>query len=183
MDVTAWWQRWLARHPLKGLSEEDRARYVAEVMRRVRALQPSPVVRPWVGGEWAERIRVATQSLWDWPRLAVPALATAAGLLVVWGVVWSLVGREAPLRIAALPTRPSPAPRTQIDIRAPQPTTAIHQASDATLTDEEWIFQTLQLLEEVEEDGATAPLEVGDDEEEWLEELEWLDEQELMAAT
>ncbi|MEK7880255.1 MAG: hypothetical protein AAB285_10385, partial [candidate division NC10 bacterium] len=55
------------------------------------------------------------------------------------------------------------------------------QPQGATVSDpsEEWLEQTLELLEQLE--GETSPETAGDgsNDEEWLDELQWLDESEL----
>ena len=166
MDMGTWLTRWLAHHPLKGLSEEERSRYVAEVMTRVKALQPFPVIRPAMG--------------WGWPRLTVPALATAVGVALV---VWFTVRQPAP-RVAVTSLPSSSSPQTSEVLPAP-PAPVSEQGvrlAAAIPSDEEWIRQTLQLLEQVEEGDETSPLEGSDGEAEWIEELEWLDDQDLRTA-
>ena len=92
-----------------------------------------------------------------WPRMAM-AMATAAGL--VFAV--------------------STAHQTRRQLaQQPQGVTV----SDPS--DEEWLEQTLELLEQLELEGETSPETAGDgsDDEEWLDELQWLDESELSTAS
>lgn len=100
-------------------------------------------------------IRVPARSWGWWPRMAM-AMATAAGLAFVVST-----------------THQS---RRQL-AQQPQGVTV----SDPS--DEEWLEQTLELLEQLE--GETSPETAGDgsEDDEWLDELQWLDESELSAAS
>ncbi len=82
MDFMTWLSRWLQRHPLK-TPDQDRVRYTAEVMTRVRQV--------------AQPARAGMPSLWR-PQWVLAAVA-AAGLIVVLRVA----GR--PSQTAAEPPR------------------------------------------------------------------------------
>jgi hypothetical protein len=55
--------------------------------------------------------------------------------------------------------------------------------AESSPSDEEWLEQTLQLLEQLEEDTSPETAGDGSDEEDWLEELQWLDDSELSSAS
>lgn len=148
MDLAAWLKTWVARHPLKAPSDETRARFTAEVMARVRALQspaPAPMpVRTWL----------------TWPRLSLAVATAAAGLFVI--------GRLG---------GPS----------LPQQTNLAMVLAESPSSDEAWVDDTLQLLDELEEEGSDNPSgesAAPDGGEEWLlEELQLFDESELAATS
>ena len=127
MDVVSWLKTWLRQHPLKGPSEEDRARFTAEVMARVRALTP-PEPAPAPVRRWA-----------PWPGRAALAMATAAaGIAVVLAI----------------------SPRTL-------------QWAEPPADNDAWMNETLELLDQLEEDVSdnTAGETMDED---WFEELELL---------
>ena len=161
MDLTGWlnWLKtWLDRHPLKGPSTLDRAQFTAEVMAKIKAqLQPVPTPAP-----PARRLLSPGRPVraWlPWPRLAMTLATVATGVAVMIGVTTSStrqltkdIGRDFQLL--------------------------------ATLgeTDDQWVEETLQLLEVVDEDvSEETPADPFDDQ--WLEELEWLDETQRPAGS
>lgn len=157
MEFLTWLRTWLTRHPLKEPADAARAHYTAEVMARVRAVGSLP------GGSPA-RVPVRPWARWShslrqvvgWPRFAV-AMATAAGV--------------------AFAVHTASQTRRQL-AQQPQGVTVSDPSSD-----EEWLEQTLQLLEQLEEDSSTETAGDGADEEDWLEELQWLDDSELSTAS
>ena len=165
MEFLTWLRSWLTRHPLKEPADAARAHYTAEVMARVRAVGPLPggsparaPVQPWAW--WSRHLR----QVMGWPRFAV-AMATAAG--VAFAVH------------TAQQTRRQLAQQPQgVTVSDPSASFAESPASD-----EEWLEQTLQLLEQLEEDSSTETAGDGADEEDWLEELQWLDDSELSTAS
>lgn len=156
MEFLTWLRSWLTRHPTKEPTDAERIHYTAEVMARVRALGPLP------GGSPAK----APVRPWAWwPRMAM-AMATAAGL--VFAV--------------------STAHQTRRQLaQQPQGATASHPSAvlaESPASDEEWIEQTLDLLEQIGEEPPSAETAGdGSDDEEWLDELQWLDESELSTAS
>lgn len=141
MDFMTWLTRWLVRHPLK-TPEQDRSRFTAEVMARVRRLaeSPSPEARP---------------ALWR-PRWVFAAVA-AAGLVVV-------------LRVAG---------RSEQVAQAPE-SSRIQLAE----SDDWWIDETYQLLEQLEADtGEPIADPSGASEDDWFNELELLEESDLAASS
>lgn len=191
MDFSTWLRTRLARYPLKEPPAFDRLRFVAEVMERVNALGgPTPALRP--AGRW-----------WAWPRLALAAAAVAAALLVVGrvqspgpgSVPASLTGDpETPLaeqiaddaQVLAALDEPLPlAPGAPDDAEELAQELAAMDAlllAEAPPSDDAWIEQTLTLLEQLEED---LPEGAADDPsgDEWLDELQWLDEHDLAASS
>ena len=176
MEFTSWLTTWLARHPLKTPSEIDPTRYTTEVMTRVRAVTPAaaPARSPAGVPQWL-----------SWPRLAL-VVATAASIAVVIGTTRSSrerlahrVTRDAQL-LAEL-DEPLPellngqeAAELAQDLEAED-----HQmllAESAPSQDQQWLEQTLQLLDQLDENvpGVDADEPSGNDEE-WLKELDTLD--------
>jgi hypothetical protein len=151
MEFLTWLRSWLTRHPLKEPAETERASYTVEVMTRVRALGSPSVVTP---------ATVPVRRWSWWPRMAM-AMATAAGLVFAVSTVHQTRRRLA---------------------QQPQGAAASHPSAvlaESPVSDEEWIEQTLQLLEELEEETAPETAGDGSNDEEWLDELQWLDESEL----
>jgi hypothetical protein len=185
MNVTSWFREWLARHPLKEPLLHDRARYTAEVMASVKAAA-SP-----------QREAVGLQWWFAWPRLALAAVtATAVILLIVMprgptsGRLAQTIEEELGL-LSELDEEPLLFDET---VGAPEEPDALADALEAddawllaeaipSVEDEQWIEHTLQVLEALEEDvseaGPADPIE----DDQWLEELQWLDDLELTATS
>ena len=181
MDLADWLKTWLARHPLKAPSDADRARFTAQVMARVRAetrTGRAPVA-------WTERL------LGLWPRLAV-SLAAAAALLVGLSVLHST---ESGPRLADRIIQDSEL-LTEVDepvngwlasddtesLADELERTDAMVLAEAPQDDDSWVADTLQLLdrlnEELPDDAAGES-----NEDEWLKELQTLDESELAARS
>ena len=184
MDFEAWFQRWLTRHPLKESTERDRASYTAEVMTIVKALAPAPtesMVKGW-----------RRQVVWGWPRLALVAATALAGLAFVvfattrhsGGRLAREIGRETQL-LAALEGE-GMAPLNGNDVEA---LTHDLETADTLLLaespprDEQWIEQTLQLLDELDEEVPVDASGGDSSEQDWIQELEVLDEGEPSASS
>ena len=180
MDFTTWLQQWLARHPLKmrDLNAEDRARFTQTVMQRMPA--PASAATPGWRALLASLLR---------PQLAL-GMAAAAILAVL------LVGRQAPGPAAVAQAGPSVEERALIVAALNDPTSDVLAAVDeqaladelmaqdalmlaeATPTaDEQWLNQTLELLQQFDEDVSSDGAEASD--EEWLQDLQLLDDAEL----
>jgi hypothetical protein len=97
-----------------------------------------------------------------WPRLALGAACAALLAVVVTGRVRSTVS---PPEVAQRPAE----------------NLVLAQAADADV--ENWIHETLQLLEELEEEIPDEGSAGSGSDEQWLRELEWLDEGELSQPT
>jgi len=180
MDFSTWLRTRLARYPLKEPPAFDRTRFVAEVMERVNALGgPTPALRP--AGRW-----------WAWPRLALAAAAVAVALLVVGRVQSPGPGRPLVEQIAddaqvlaALDELLPLAPVAPDDAEGLAQELAAMDAlllAEAPPSEDAWFEQTLTLLEQLEED---LPEGAADDPsgDEWLDELQWLDEHDLAASS
>lgn len=177
MDFTAWLRRWLSRHPLKEPPAASRAGYTAEVMRRVSALDatsPMPA-RRWLA----------------WPRLALVPLAAAAVTLLVVGRVHqpggSLAGQitEDVELLTALgqPLLPEPGSAGGLEELAQELELADALVlAEAPPSDEEQLEQMLQLLEELDEEPSAGPSDTSVPDE-WLDELQLLDENEPGASS
>jgi hypothetical protein len=181
MAFLDWLSRWLAHHPIKSPSVSDRAEFTAGVMARVRAAAKPGNARA------ASALRLGL----PWSRLAVSAALAAAAV--------AAVGVLQPLR----PGSPSAALLQEADMLAELDESAAadlsvddveslaeeleHQdaviLAEAPEDDAAWLTQTLQMLDQLDqelpEDATSAPGE----EEEWLQELQSLDESELAAPS
>ena len=153
MDFLTWLDAWMHRHPLQQPPETHRARYTAEVMARVKALPTAPTPAPARPGQWLA-----------WPRLTL-AVATGIAGFVLLGTV---VGRP-PQQLA----QPPPVSESPADALV---------LAESPSSDDQWLEETLQLLEELDEE---LPADAASDgsEEEWLEELQLLDEGPLAASS
>ncbi len=157
MEFLTWLRSWLMRHPTKEPTDAERAHYTAEVMARVRALGPLP------GGSPA---RAPVRPWAWWPRMAM-AMATAACL------VFALTSAHQTRRQLAQQPPGATASHPSATMLAESPT-----------SDEAWLEQTLDLLEQIDEEPPSAETAGdGSNDEEWLDELQWLDERELSTAS
>ena len=153
MDFITWFQGWLIRHPLKTLTDEERQSSTESVMARVRAITPHQ-----------HRLPVRMRLSWGWPRLAI-AVATIA---IVVGVLRTT--QQTRRQLAQQPHTNAPS----------RPATS--SAGSPQATDDEWVDQTLKLLEQLDEDAAPDTSTESEDES-WLKELELLDEHGLSGAS
>ena len=154
MDFSDWFARWIARHPLKSPAEHTRADYTAEVMARVKAEAPRHAAGTPVHPWSLERI---------WPGLAFAAAAAVALLVLRPHFATSPAGQAAQ-------TTPEPVAARQIVLAESQ-------------EDESWLEETVQLLDELGEDATGELTGTTSDDEEWLQELETLDEDELASSS
>ncbi|MBI1991902.1 MAG: hypothetical protein HYY59_03450 [Candidatus Omnitrophica bacterium] len=177
MLFTTWLQAWLSRHPLKGPSGVERARFTDEVMARVRAL----------GLTSKEILAADPLRRWvPWPRFALAIATASATVALVVGVVdhsnrqlATGIARDARL-LATLDERDGDLVLDDdVDILHDElaMTDTIVLAEQAS-SDEEWLAQTLELLDQLDEG---LPSETASDgvEEDWLDELRLLDESDL----
>lgn len=162
MDFTAW----LARHPLKSPGETDRAQYTRDVMARVRALDAAPRRRPvpWSG--------------WTWPRLAVGLAGVAVAGLVLRaslpaGRIAAQVERDTAVLVALGEPVSDVLPEddaAEFDVEEGL------RLAEAGPDDEAWVAQTLQLLDQLDEELPEEPSGEAGTEQEWLDDLQLLDE-------
>jgi len=183
MDFAAWFRTWLARHPLKASRGVDTSRYTDDVMTKIRALtQPSQapaLVHVWL----------------SWPRLALIAATAAVGLLIVIGTVHraqlqlaSAIDRDAQVITAVdelVPTAPDGRGATPEDLAQELQTADILVLAESVPSDDQWLDQTLQLLQQLDEDAPGDVTGTGgnasESQEDWLNELQQIDETELTA--
>ena len=153
MEFMSWLHGWLARHPMKTPTQEEQRRSTASVMERVRTMGPHQHdVSARVGWSWA------------WPRLAI----ALAAIVIVVSV--SRVSQPVRRQLAQQPHQAAPA-RPDAQSAAPQ-----------TMTDDEWVDQTLKLLEQLDEEVAPSTSTESEDEP-WLKELDLLDERDVSNAS
>ena len=196
MALAPWIQRWLSGHPLKAPTRLDRAQYTAQVMARVRALAPPPTwpVASGAVQRWVQRWRLGRQVRFRAAKL-VGGFATAAVAAAVFVVVGrleqpsspiaQLVEREAEV-LAAVEESDVLAELTDADdlevLAQDLEAMDILVLAEAESSDEQWLEETLQLFDEVGEDVTEETAgDAGDDE--WLDELELLDETELSTTS
>ncbi len=176
MDLSAWLKTYLAQHPVKGLPAHDAARYTQDVMARVRASQaPQPVRAP----AWS----------W-WPSLGL--LASAAVVLLVIGVTaqrspTQLVERvaEDAALLAALDEPYNGAVGALADellVDEVEALTPFVLAEAPAESEDDWLQETMDLLDELDQEMPAAD-DTPTDDEDWLKELEQVDEAELSART
>lgn len=177
MDIPTWLKSWLAQHPLKETAI-DREQYTQEVMARVRALS-QPSSRPF-------SIR--------WPRLALTFASAFAGLVIAMGVIRMsepFLADQISGEVELLATLDSPQddaladadPQTLAEEMKFLDTLVLAQAAPQAVPDDEsWIEQTLKILDELDEEPSPADaLESSEDD--WLHELQLLDENDLAATS
>ena len=181
MDFAAWLTIWLARHPLQGPPKHfDRAGYIADVMAKIRARE-LPVLSP------------AHRRL-PWPRLVLAVATASAGLAVALHVSRSTGGRLAQQithdsrLLASLDetaVEPLSGSRDEIEtLTEDMQTDDALVLAESTPSDEQWIARTQQLLDQLDEGGGAADsLPADPSDQDWLNELEWLDERDLVTTS
>lgn len=179
MTFSAWLSTWLANHPLKLPTSHDPVRYTAEVMEQVRRLSPTPV-----------RVTASLWGMfdWPWPRVVFAIGAAIASVAMALTVVQTSrrqlakhVVNETQL-LAALdePEVIEPIAGNAVDALAQdlELTDALTVAEFST-NDDHWLGQTLQLLEQLDEQERQLDPSGEDhrfNREEWLKPLAVLDE-------
>ena len=172
MDFTEWLTAWLSRHPLKSPSEAERSRFTDEVMARVRSDVASAAAK-----SWAHRLADA------WPPLAVaaavmvavhvrhPAPARLASQLLDGTELLAEV--DEPVNGWLLPEDPE---QLAGDLEDED---LLVLAETPETTDASWLADTMDVLHQLDEDlpDEGASNEPTDDQ--WLQELQILDEQDL----
>ena len=172
MDLTLWLKTWFARHPLNGPTDGDRARYTAEVMARVKALTP-PAPAPGPVRSWL-----------PWPRLALTLATVAAGILLMVSVTRQ-TDRQLAMEVSQEPRVLAAREDTAGSEERVDETPAAKEAlflAESPPSDDQWLEETLQLLDELDEDALDDTAGNGSDDL-WLEELQQLDESELAASS
>ena len=156
MDFTAWLNTWLARHPLRAPDELDPARYTAQVMRKLTDETPLPLPPT----HWFACLRQGFGRR-AWPRVAMVFATTAAGVLIVLATAHH-ADRRLAQRIPATPHT--------------------LMLAESTPSDDAWVQETTQLLAQLGEDSSDDNANTTSDEE-WLKELQTLDEGDLNASS
>ena len=181
MDLATWFRRWFSTHPLKEPAAHERSAYTADVMVKVKAFgRPVPSSAP---------IRV----LFPWPRLALAMATAAVGVAVVVVTVRSQTSHLAQqitndAEVLAELNEPGSGPAPDGDAEA---LTDDLETMDTILlaeslpSDAQWTDQTLQLLDEADDDPSEGLFSDPSDasEDEWLQELQQLDESDLTASS
>ena len=177
MHFSTWLRTWLARHPLKEPRNHDPARYRTEVMEKVRALH-QPAHMPAASPRW-----------FSWPRIGLAMATVAVGLVLV-----AISSQRAQVHLADQIVHESsvvaelddpnfvPAANGDVDSLAEEVETLDTMTlAESTPSDDQWLDQTLSLLDQLDEDDA-GPTD-SSSEEEWLKELQLLDDTELSASS
>jgi len=185
MDVGSWIRRWVLRHPLKTPAADDRQQFTADVMARIKALeQPAP--QPMI----LHSLR-SLRSQWAWPRIAVVA-STAALVALVAGrlehappkasQVVQQLEHDAQL-LAALGEPAVMASSDDLEELAQEledyDTMLLAQSGG---DESDWIEHTMELLDQLNEDPSEDATGDSSDED-WLRELEFLDDSDLAASS
>lgn len=177
MDLATWLRGWLARHPLKEPTDLDRAQYTAEVMARVRSLA-RPVTAP----------TPASRRTW-WLRPVLVTVTAAAAVVLVVRML-----DQAPQHVAREDQQiPWLSEEGRVPLVAKPAQGAEEIAGDAAgvnelmLAEEHsedavWLEETLKLLEEFDEELPEDSFDEGSDND-WLDELEMLDEDALLTSS
>lgn len=183
MGFETWLRSWLARHPLKEPAGFSRAAYTAQVMAKVQSLQePAQAIPSRIPGR-----------LWlPWPRLALGLATAGVAMALIVSTIRASGARtaRATLRdvelLAALDQIQDAAldqikEETEELLDELETVDALLLAEAAPSTEEQWLEETLLLLEESGEMASEDDEE--DLDEDWLDDLEWLDEPDLAASS
>lgn len=188
MDFATWFQTWLTRHPLKAPGQMDRARFTQDVMARITAPASAPTA-----GLSLSNIRLVL----GWPRLALIAATVAVGVLIFIGTVHraqvqlaGAIDQDAQVMTAfdeLLPMAPAGNGTTPEDVAQELQVADLLVLAESTPSDDQWLDQTLQLLQQLDEDVPADVTGTGgnasESSEDWLNELRQIDETELAASS
>ena len=183
MDFSTWFRAWLWRHPLNAPATLSEPQYTTEVMARVRRLASTPS---------ASTAAVTQPLVWGWPRLVLSAMSVAAGVVLTVGLVRhsreqtaSGVAQDTEF-LAQLGKQPESLLADDPDNLAGE-LEAVDETTIETMTlaestpdDEAWLEQTLQVLDQMDQDAVPqADTSERSSEDDWIDELQLLDESEL----
>lgn len=176
MDIPTRFKQLMNRATMRLPSQHDPAQYTAEVMERVRALQQPAAAAPPI-------------ILWrSWPRLGLAtALVVAALALVVLPQrhtvrVAQQIDQEAALLLAVDEPVLNGGEDELVEELETLDTMVLAQVGPDS--DEAWLEETLQLLDEVGDDAALEDVGSSSEEDEkWLEELELMDDTDLSSSS
>lgn len=180
MEFLTWFRTWFTHHPINTPAPYDPTQYTAAVMERIRAAE-QPARRPALVSSWL-----------SWPRLSLAVATAAAGLLVIVSSVRQSHNRlaQAILQGSALlaavnDANVDPAINGDVDVLTEElETLDTMMLAQSPPSDERWVEQTLELLDQVGEDESSANDSADlTNEEEWVDELRQLDENELSVSS
>ena len=163
MAFASWLANWLRHHPLKTPTGYERTQYTADVMGRVNTI---------AHGETAPQY-----SWWALPRLAFAVAAAVAGVAIAIGTTRAVssgrlakqVTHEAQL-LAALD---EPTPELSGDDE--QALQELLVLAESSSDEASWLEQTMQLLDELDEQPQADSTESSASDDEWMNDLELLE--------
>ena len=176
MDLMTWLRTLLARHPLKEPMAHDPARYTAQVMERVKAIG-QPALAPGSARPWFFFV----------PRVGLVLATVAAALALMIGLRHSSDARmtQQALQDSSVLAQLDGAngdsvSTNDVDALADDlehlDTMVLAQSEPS---DDQWIQRNLQLLDQLGEAPSDDPAGGASSDEDWLRELQQLDEGEL----
>lgn len=177
MSQSDWLTRWVSRHPLKTPGEGDATRYTAEVMARVKRVGPEPAGAP---------------ARWAWPQIGLALAAVCAGVMLASLTSQTAARRTAERRVAETVSVLAQLEEPAADLIEPDLIDEAAELDEEELMrlaeapsggDEAWVTETLQLLDQLDEAPEDSSGTGKPSQEEWLQELEILDEAELTAES
>jgi hypothetical protein len=186
MDFATWFRAWMTRHPLKGPSHQEQVGYTAEVMATVKLLAATP-----------HMVHETTRhhlAWWSWPRLALALTAAVGAVTFIIGTQIAprqfakRATRDA-LLLAALedPAEVSPAIDDVEALADELELTERFLLAESAGEDEQWLEETLQLLQELDDEFSSDPALKDSpdaaDPDEWFDELRDLDESDVAASS
>jgi len=181
MDFMRWMEAWLKRHPLKEPPASVQARYTEQVMTRVQATHRG-----------AQKASYSLRVFW--PRFALAMTAAAAMLVLVrvtprpsHSIAQSIAEETDLLAAVTLPEDEMSFAaelfsETDTDGLAEELRTMDLLVVAQDTRSDGWVEETLQLLDQLEEDFPEEE-NGGSKDEDWLKELEMLDEADLSASS
>ncbi|MBI2094129.1 MAG: hypothetical protein HYT88_05330 [Candidatus Omnitrophica bacterium] len=179
MNFQSWLSSWLAHHPLKDPTGHDPEQYTQQVMQRVRDANLSP--KPWTA--WQEFL-----SFFSIPRatFALAGVGLVAVILFLNHAIndTRLANMETTVDlIAAMGETLESINGEEGEILA-QDLEALDTLvlAEATETDEQWLQETLRLLQLLDEDAGSSEAE-NPSEGDLIDDLQILDEKEIAASS
>ena len=177
MLFATWLKEWLSRHPLKVPDDVNPKAYTHQVMARVKAFH-----------EPARHDATAAVQRWlAWPQLAMACGAVAAGVLVAITVGHSRneqlareITRDAQVLAEMGEPVTDPVSPTDVDgIAEDMATIDAMTLAEAPQSDDAWLKETLQLLDQLQEDVPDDASSGDAPDEEWMKDLQTLDDSDL----
>ena len=178
MEFTDWFKRWLRKHPLREPPSFDRVRYTADVMDRIKDLASS------YAEQYENRSFVVS-----WPRFVFGGLSVALMAVLVVLATASYTSRRLAKEVTReaqvlaglgepVASSESDTEEIALDIQAADNLVL----AEATKSDDQWLQETFQLLDQLGEDPKTGNTNESSDED-WLDELQMLDDNELSSSS